>query len=50
MKALYLIYFNREADAGGLATWVGVLDRGEGIETVEAGLTGSDEFKSVMGE
>ncbi|MBR3430447.1 MAG: DUF4214 domain-containing protein [Clostridia bacterium] len=50
VKALYLIYFNREADAGGLATWVGVLDRGEGIETVEAGLTGSDEFKSVMGE
>ena len=50
MKALYRIYFDRDADEGGLAGWVNALNSGESLEAVEAGFTGSDEFKAIIGE
>lgn len=50
VSALYHIYFDREADEGGLAYWTGMLDQGEMLETIEAGLTGSDEFKRILDE
>ena len=50
VKALYRIYFDRDADEGGLAGWVNALNSGESLEAVEAGFTGSDEFKAIIGE
>ena len=48
VKALYLIFFDREADEGGLAAWAGMLNNGETLEKVIEGFSESEEFKALM--
>src|SRR5262245_3340968 len=49
VRAWYRLYLQREPDAGGLAQWVGELDRGTAPEAVQATLLGSDEYYKLHG-
>ena len=44
VETLYSAFFNRPADAGGLAGWLAVLDGGGSRDQVLSGFTGSQEF------
>lgn len=50
IERLYLAYFDREPDAGGLGFWRGRLDRGESLEAVSASFAGSPEFVDTYGD
>ncbi|HWJ96227.1 MAG TPA: DUF4214 domain-containing protein [Telluria sp.] len=50
VQALYVEYFGRPADPGGLAYWAGVLERGHGdASALRAEFSGSTEYKSTYG-
>ncbi len=46
---LYLAFFKRLPDAGGLAFWSGQLDGGNTVNNVAAGFAGSAEFDAAYG-
>ena len=48
IRILYRLYFNREADAEGLAGWVQMLEGGACLEDIVNGFAGSDEFKAIV--
>ena len=47
VRTLYRTFFDREADQGGLAAWVGVLDGGESKQNVIEGFINSTEWANV---
>ena len=47
VRTLYLTFFDREADEGGLSAWVGVLDGGEPRENVIEGFINSTEWANL---
>ena len=52
IKMLYRLYLNREADAGGLNSWVTQLNRGLSREKVVEGFASSEEcamFLATLG-
>ncbi len=50
IKVLYNTFFNRTADADGLAYWKSIIDAGNSREAVLAGFVNSAEFFSLCGE
>ncbi len=50
VKIMYRAFFGREADAKGLADWVGFLDNGYIKRFVLMGFANSDEFKALCTE
>ena len=50
VKQLYRAFMGREADASGLATWVGLLESGTTREEVFNGFAGSNEFTNLCGQ
>ena len=48
VKVLYRLYFDREADAEGLAFWTEKLNAGESREAVVNVFEESDEFRAVL--
>lgn len=49
VKVMYKAFFNREADAGGYATWMDWLSKGRTRKSVVAEFVNSDEFKTLCG-
>lgn len=47
VKIMYRTFFDREADAPGLETWVGFLERGYMKKFIYAGFANSDEFQTI---
>ncbi len=50
VERLFLAYFERDADAGGLAFWQGAWDRGRSLESISDAFTESPEFVSTYGD
>ncbi|MEO6627641.1 MAG: DUF4214 domain-containing protein [Aquihabitans sp.] len=48
-RRLYLAYFLREPDAGGLRYWVGQLDSGTALTAVSSSFAAAPEFKNTYG-
>jgi hypothetical protein len=48
IRILYKLYFNREADAEGLAGWVQMLEGGATPEDIVNGFAGSAEFTAIV--
>jgi len=49
VERLYLAYFDRAPDPGGLAFWHGQFDRGTSLESISASFAGSPEFVDTYG-
>ncbi|MBP5528591.1 MAG: DUF4214 domain-containing protein [Lachnospiraceae bacterium] len=49
VRVMYKAFFNREADAGGYATWMNWLSNGRTRKSVVAEFVNSDEFKTLCG-
>lgn len=48
VKAMYRVFLDREADAGGLANWTGYLKKGMKREVAMYGISKSQEFANVL--
>ena len=48
IKMLYLLYMDREADAGGLQYWTGLLRSGTTRSTAVDTFASSDEFAAIV--
>lgn len=48
VKTMYIGFFGREADQGGLKTWVDILEDGNSRESVFCGFADSKEFRSLV--
>ena len=48
IQQLYIAYFNRPADAGGLAFWVDSVNKGVSLSTIAANFAAQDEYKVVF--
>lgn len=48
VKTMYIGFFDRDADQGGLSTWVDILEDGNSRESVFYGFADSKEFRSLV--
>lgn len=48
IQQLYIAYFNRPADAGGLAFWVDSVNKGVSLSTIAANFAAQNEYKVVF--